>query len=190
MKIAPALRIARRERFGVVGHDFEMFGRQPVDERDGVFEIGRRDNGAEIRQNAPAISPRGKVASWLATAFSTVGESALSVIRIDCAAASCSAWARRSAAIQSGLAVVGEDQNFRRAGDHVDADLAEDAALGGCDKGVAGTDDLGDRSDGPGAIGERGDRLRAADAVDLVDAGERAAARTSGLSGRRGSARP
>ena len=40
--------------------------------------------------------------------------------------------------------LVGEDQHFRRAGDHVDADLAEDAALGRRHPGVAGADDLGD----------------------------------------------
>ena len=95
------------------------------------------------------------------------------MIRIDCAAASCSAWASRSAAIQSGsLSRVGDDQHFRRAGDHVDADRAEHLALGGRDIGVAGPDDLGDRPDRLGAIGERGDRLRAADAVDLRHAGE------------------
>ena len=68
--------------------------------------------------------------------------------------------------------VVGDDQHFGRAGDHVDADLAEHQALGGRDIGVAGADDLGDRRDRLGAVGERGHRLRAADAIDLVDAGE------------------
>ena len=71
---------------------------------------------------------------------------ASSVMRIDCAAASCSACARRSAAIQAGsLPRVGDDQHLGRAGDHVDADRAEDLALGGRDIGVAGADDLGDR---------------------------------------------
>ena len=98
---------------------------------------------------------------------------ASSVIRIDCALASCSACASRSAAIQSGLPVaVGEDQHLGRAGDHVDADRAEHQPLGGRDIGVAGPDDLGDRLDRLGAVGERRHRLRAADAVDLVDAGE------------------
>ena len=67
---------------------------------------------------------------------------------------------------------VGEHDDFGRAGDHVDADEAEHAALGGGDIGVARPDDLGDRRDGRGAVGERGDRLRAADAIDLGDAGE------------------
>ena len=38
--------------------------------------------------------------------------------------------------------------------------------------GVARPDDLGDRRDAGGAVGQRRDRLRAADPVDLVDAGE------------------
>ena len=67
---------------------------------------------------------------------------------------------------------VGDDQHLGRTGDHVDADRAEHLPLGGRDIGVAGADDLGDRRDGLGAVGERRDRLRAADAVDLVDAGE------------------
>ena len=66
---------------------------------------------------------------------------------------------------------VGEHQHFGRARDHVDADLAEDAALGRSHPGVAGADDLDDGRNGLGAISERRHRLRAADAVDLVDAG-------------------
>ena len=45
----------------------------------------------------------------------------------------------------SGL--VGDDQDFGRPRDHVDADLAEHDTFGGGDIGVAGTDDLGDRLD-------------------------------------------
>ena len=73
--------------------------------------------------------------------------------------------------VRIGVAV-GDDQHLGRAGDHVDADLAEHLALGRRHIGVARPDDLGDRRDRRGAIGERRDRLRAADAIDLVDAGE------------------
>ncbi len=69
-------------------------------------------------------------------------------------------------------AFVGENQHFRRPGDHVDADLAEDEALGRRHIGIAWADNLGDRRDGLGAMGERGHRLGATDAIDLVDAGE------------------
>ena len=67
---------------------------------------------------------------------------------------------------------VGDDEDFRRAGDHVDPDPAEDPPLRRRDIGVAGTDDLVDRRDRRGAIGQRRDRLRPADPVDLVDPDE------------------
>ena len=70
------------------------------------------------------------------------------------------------------VAGVGHHQHLRRPGDHVDADGAEHLPLGRGDIGVAGTDDLADRPDRFGAVGKGGDRLRAADTVDLGDAGE------------------
>ena len=67
---------------------------------------------------------------------------------------------------------IGQDQHLRRTGDHVDAHLAEHQTLGGRDIGVAGPDDLGDRRNGCSTVGERGNRLGAANAVDLIDAGK------------------
>ena len=67
--------------------------------------------------------------------------------------------------------LVGEDENLAGAGEHVDAHVAHDELLGRGHVGVAGADDLVDARDGVGAVRERGDRLRAADLVDLVDAG-------------------
>ena len=68
--------------------------------------------------------------------------------------------------------LVGDDQHLGRPGDHVDADLAEHNAFGGCHVGIARSDDLGDRRKGGGAVGQGRDRLGAADAENLVDAGE------------------
>ena len=68
--------------------------------------------------------------------------------------------------------LVGEDQDFRGSGDHVDADLAEDETLGRRDIGIAGTNDFRDRRDGLRAICQGGDGLRATHAIDLVDAGK------------------
>ena len=70
------------------------------------------------------------------------------------------------------LGGVGHHQDLRRSGDHVDADGAEHLALGGGDVDVAGADDLIDRGDGFGAERQGGDRLGAADPVDLGDTGE------------------
>ena len=67
---------------------------------------------------------------------------------------------------------VGDDQHLRRAGHHVDADDAEDAALGAGDVGVAGTDDLVHLRNGLRAVGQRRDGLRAADGEHAIDAGQ------------------
>ena len=45
------------------------------------------------------------------------------------------------------VVAVGDHEDFRRPGDHVDADAAEDPALGGGDIGIAGAGDLVDRGD-------------------------------------------
>ena len=68
---------------------------------------------------------------------------------------------------------IGDDEHLRRAGDHVDADAPEDAPLRRGDISVPRAHDLVDRGHGRGAESERGDRLRAADAQDPVDARER-----------------
>ena len=122
--------------------------------------------------DAPAILARGSVLSCASTACATSSARRFeSVIRIDCALSSCSACASRSAAIQEALPLSSAiDQHFGGTGDHVDADLAEHQPLGGGDIGIAGPDDLGDRRNRCGAIGERGHRLRAADAIDFADA--------------------
>ena len=67
---------------------------------------------------------------------------------------------------------IGEDDDLGGARDHVDADDAKDTALRRRDIGVAGPDDLEDGRNGLRPIGERGDRLRPADPVDFVDAGD------------------
>ncbi len=67
---------------------------------------------------------------------------------------------------------VSEDDNLRGPGDHVDADDAEHPPLRRRDVGIAGPDNLVDRGDGLRPVGECGDRLRAADPIDLVDAND------------------
>ena len=65
---------------------------------------------------------------------------------------------------------VGDDENFRRPGNHVDTDRAEDPALSRCNIGIARADDLVDGGNRPRAVGERRDRLRAADREGARDA--------------------
>jgi hypothetical protein len=70
-------------------------------------------------------------------------------------------------------AAVTHHHDLRRAGDHVDADDAEHAPLGGRDIGVAGAHDLVHRRNRRGAVGERRDRLRSSDAEHAVHAADR-----------------
>ena len=69
-------------------------------------------------------------------------------------------------------AVVGDDQRLGRAGEQVDADAAEQLALGLGHIGVAGADDHVDRRDRLGAERHRGDGLHAAEHIDFVGAAE------------------
>jgi hypothetical protein len=68
---------------------------------------------------------------------------------------------------------VGNDQHFRRPGNHVDADRAEHAALRACDIGVARADDLVDLRNALRAVGQRRHRLRAADGEHTIHTGDR-----------------
>ena len=69
-------------------------------------------------------------------------------------------------------AVVGDDQRFGRAREQIDADAAEELALGFRHVGVAGPHDHVDGADGLGAQCHGGDRLHAAEHVDVVGAAE------------------
>ena len=62
--------------------------------------------------------------------------------------------------------VVGQDHDLARARLVVDLHLPADLPLGGGHVRVAGTHDLADRLDLPGAVGEGGDGLRPAHPVD------------------------
>jgi hypothetical protein len=64
---------------------------------------------------------------------------------------------------------IGDDENLRRSGDHVDANTAEDAPLGCGDVGISRADDLVYGRNRRGAVGERRHRLRSAHPVHFVD---------------------
>ena len=68
---------------------------------------------------------------------------------------------------------VADHDDLRGSRHHVDADHPEHAPLRGGDVGVAGADDLVHLRHALRTVGERTDRLRAADGVDPVDAAER-----------------
>ena len=66
--------------------------------------------------------------------------------------------------------VVRDDEHLGRTGDHIDIDRAERQLLGCRNKGVARADDLVHLRDKARAVGQRGNRLRAADGNDRVHA--------------------
>ena len=68
--------------------------------------------------------------------------------------------------------VIGDDEDLGGSGEQIDADLAEELALGLGDVGVARSGDEVDRCDRLGADRHSGDGLHAAEHVDLVRAGE------------------
>jgi hypothetical protein len=84
--------------------------------------------------------------------------------------------------------VVGDDQRLGGPGEQVDADPAVELALGLGDEGVAGPHQHVDRRDRAGADRHGGDRLDAAEHVDLVGAGECIAATIAGCAAQGGGA--
>src|SRR3546814_12684678 len=70
-----------------------------------------------------------------------------------------------------GIAIA-DDDDLARAGNRVDADAAEDRALGGGDIGVARPDDLVDRRTRRRSVGDRGNRLRATDRESALATGQ------------------
>ena len=67
---------------------------------------------------------------------------------------------------------VSDHQDLGRTRDHVDTYLAEHPPLGRRDKGIARPGDLVDRRYGFGAIGQRSNRLRSANAVNFIYSGQ------------------
>ncbi len=165
---------AAGEALGIGARDLEVLGRDRIDQRHGIVERGDVDDGAEI-------APGGGGDRCTRQRRKLRGNRLLHRIRERGIVGD---QDRLGAGVMLGLrqeiagdpvgmaALVGEDQDFRGARDHVDADPAEDQALGGRHIGIAGADDLGDRRDALRAVGERRHRLCPADAVDFVDAGE------------------
>ena len=164
----------RHQRLGVVGGDLQMLGRELVDQRDRVGKLRHQDDGAEIApRRAGDLGARQRLELRFHRLLDLIGERGVVGDQDRLRAGVVLGLRQEVGGDPIGVAgLVGEDQHLGRAGDHVDADLAEDETLGRRHIGVAGPDDLGDRLDRLGAVGERGHGLRAADAIDLVDAGE------------------
>ena len=160
------------EGLRVVDGELQMLGRQPVDQRRRLVERADHDHRAV---GPPAVARDGGARHRPKTVLDRRGDRIGEAFVVG-DQHRLGAWIVLGLGQQVGgdprrvVCRVRHHQDLGRARDQVDADGAEHAALGGGDISVAGTDDLVDRGDGGGPVGQRGDRLRPADAPDLVDA--------------------
>ena len=176
-----------RQGIGIVDGQFQMFGRQPVDQFDRLVQVAHRDDGPEP---APAfardLGPRQCVEVSIDGLHDSVGE----FLVVGYQDRLCR-WVVLGLGQQIGgdppgvVGAVGEDQDFRRAGNHVNAHGAEHLALGRGDVGVSGADDFIDGRDGGGSIGQGADGLSATDAINFVDAGDPGGGQNQGAQGAR-----
>ena len=186
-KIAPACCQQRLPALRLARADLEVLGRDPVADRARFFHRARQhQRAAAFQRRADDVAARQRRQQPLDR-----GADAIEIAGIGTEQ---DALRER---VVLGLAeqvhrdpvgrrrAVGEDEDLARAGDHVDADRAEDAPLGARDVGVAGAGDLVDGGNRLRAVGERADRLRAA---DREQRGRRRRARRR--RGRAGCARP
>ena len=131
------------ESGGVVHGQLQMFRRCTTTTKGRAADkSGTTMMAPWFSQAAPAIARRGKVANHSPTLAATrSAKSRSSVIKMACAKSSCSAWDKRSIAVQV-VVPVGDNQHLGRTGDGMDADAAVDLPLGLGDISVAGPDDL------------------------------------------------
>ena len=141
----------------------EMLGGECLGEAERSREVGNLDeprDGAGLR---PGFEPRGECVEQRARGRDGDDECSRPVLglreQIECE--------------RIGVdPLIGEQQQIARAGEAVDPDLAEHLALGLLHEQVSWADDDVDRVDRLGAVGERGDGLRASHAVDDARAGQ------------------
>ena len=161
--------------FGIARHDLEVFGGDAVGDADGVIHT--------LDQNDRAVVPPARFGDRTARQGGELpgdgGDHGLGQRGII------GDQHRLRGGIVLGLrqqirrdprgirGCVGDDDDLGRSCDHIDADLSENLPLGRGDIGIAGTDDLGNSADRPGAVGERGNCLRATNPIDFVHAAQR-----------------
>jgi hypothetical protein len=160
-----------------------VLGRDPVGQPGSVGQIGGHDDGPVV---APRGSGDGAAGEGLQSRVDGLGhrlpEGGVGGDEDGLGAGVVLGLAEQVERDPVGVVVgVGDHEDFGGACDHVDADLAEHAPLGGGDIGVAGAGDLVHRGDAFGAVGQCRNRLRPADPVDFVDPGQ--AGRRAGRAG-------
>ena len=164
---------AAEQPIGIIHHQFGMFRRQRIEQRQRIGQLGDGDDGAEIAPRNAGHGPGGQ-------GFELACNSRFYGVGFGCRSGNQDGLRHR---IMFGLGqevcrdpvrvgpAVGHDHHFRWARHHVDADHAIQLALGFGDKSIAGPGDHVDTRDVRGAKGQRRHRLRAADAEHTAHAG-------------------
>ncbi|MEJ0043298.1 MAG: hypothetical protein WDM81_14245 [Rhizomicrobium sp.] len=133
-------------RVGIGGGDLQMLGRQAVDQGGGGVELRHDDHRAVVvPTRARDLLARQKRQRAFDGGFDLRGERRVVGDEDALRRGVVLGLAKQIGGDPVGVVrAVGDDQYLGRAGDGIDADLAEDFALGGSDIGVARTDDLVD----------------------------------------------
>ena len=159
---------------GVGGLDLGVLGGVGVDHLEALVDVvDQHDAGLLAADSAVRMRSTCRVAATcLSSSASTSSASrSESVTSTEAAIGSCSAWLIRSAATYAASAVSSARMaiSVGPASESMPDDALEQS-LGRDGVDVAGSGDQVDAAAGTGAVGEHGDRLGAADGVDLVDA--------------------
>ncbi len=170
--MAPALRNFSQQGEGVGNRQLQVFRSQTVHKPDARLHVVRHEDGAPVLEGAP-----GQLVAWQGRKLSVQGavQGRGELLACGDADGGCERIVLRlgkhvRCQELRGGAFVGQDGDFRRPGDHVDADLAHEQGLGRCNVDVARPGDDIAGSDGRGAVGQRRDAPGAACAVDLREA--------------------
>ena len=172
----PAFLIRPSRGKGVLHAELQVLGGDDVAHIDGLVQAAAEDDLAPRLHAGPGDVPgRGRASSWASTSAWTARASAsLSVTQHRAGQPVVLGLAEQVGGHPGGsAAAVSQDQDLAGAGDHVDAHLAVDLALGGGHIDVAGAHDLVHRRHALGAIGQGRHRLRPAGLEDAGDAGHR-----------------
>ena len=162
------------QRVRVIGGDFQMLGRDTVDQGNGAGQVRYGDDRAIGRPTFPrrARARQGFQVSFDG-ALDRVGEGRVIGDQDGLGGGVVFGLAQQIGGDPGRIVgPVGQHQNFRRTRDHVDADGSEHQALGRRHIGVTGADDLVDRADRLGAVGQGAHGLGAADTVNFIDPGD------------------
>ena len=163
-----------KQRARIIDHQFGVLGRQRIEQRHGGIEIGHHDDRAIIGPALPRDRGGGEAGQL---AFNRrrhcigFGGIAGNQDRLRHRVVLGLRQQIGGDPIGVGFAIR-HDDDFGRAGDHVDADNAVKLALGLGHPGVAGAGDDIHPGHLRGAERQRGNRLRAADAQHLGNTGQ------------------